>query len=164
MRIYLTALILLLSIALAAAQAKRDSTQQTGAPSSQSQSQTDQPKGEVDLAMQELKNRAAGVLTMCLEKCKDSKDTIRNNVARHAIEMPQPVYPGIASTAHASGDVVVLILSHKESDVMAAQVVSDHPLLRAPDVKKAKATRFATRLLERKPENWLGHVTYRFEY
>jgi outer membrane biosynthesis protein TonB len=163
MRFYLTTLILLLSIAQAAAQEKRDSTQQTGAPSSQSQ--TVRPNGEVKLAMQELKKRAAGVLTMCLEKCKDPKDTIRSGLVNgRAIEMPRAVYPGIAPTAHASGEVVVLILSHKESNVMAAPVVSGHPLLRAPDVKKAKATRFATRLLERKPENWLGHVTYRFEY
>ena len=163
MRIYLTTLILLLSAALAAAQEKKDSTQQTGAPSSQSQ--TDQPKGEVSLAMQELKKRAEGTLTMYLEKCKDSQDTITSGlVNKRAIEMPQPVYPAIASTAHASRDVVVLIIMHEESNVMAGQVVSDHPLLRAPDVKAAKAARFTARLLERKPANVLGRVTYRFDY
>jgi hypothetical protein len=114
--------------------------------------------------MQELKRRAAGVLTICLEKCKDSKDTSRSVINGRAIEMPQPVYPGIVSTAHASGDVVVLIISHQESNLMAAQVVSDHPLLRAPDLKKAKATRFTATPPEGKPASWLGHVTYRFEY
>ena len=79
-----------------------------------------------------------------------------------AIELVQPVYPAIARSAHASGEVIVLVLINKEGKVIAAQVVDGHPLLQAASVKAARESRFASPLVDGKPVNVRGQIVYNF--
>jgi hypothetical protein len=54
----------------------------------------DRPKGEVDLAVEELKKRGEGVVTMVGSESTNSKDKIKDGVINgRAIELVQPPYP-----------------------------------------------------------------------
>ena len=122
-----------------------------------------QPKSEVGLALEELKKRGEGIVTMCGDKCKDSKDaSIGGVINGRAMELVQPAYPAIARQAHASGEVVVLVIIDKEGKVMAAQIVDGHPLLRVAALKAARASRFTPTSLNEKPVNVLGKIIYNF--
>ena len=100
---------------------------------------------------------------MCGDKCKDSKDaSIGGVINGRAMELVQPAYPAIARQAHASGEVVVLVIIDKEGKVMAAQIVDGHPLLRVAALKAARASRFTPTSLNEKPVNVLGKIIYNF--
>ena len=130
---------------------------------SPSQTDSEQPKGEVDLALEELKKHGEGVVTMVGEESTNSKDSIKGGVINgRAIELVQPTYPAIARAAHASGEVVVLVIIDTTGKVMAAQIVDGHPLLRPVALKAAKASRFTPTRLEDKPVNVLGKIVYNF--
>lgn len=133
-------------------------------PSPSTQTENDHPKGEVDLALEELKKHGEGVVvTMVGEESTNSKDSIKGGVINgRAIELVQPTYPAIAGAAHASGEVVVLVIIDTTGKVMAAQIVDGHPLLRAAALKAAKASRFTPTRLEDKPVNVLGKIVYNF--
>ena len=123
----------------------------------------EQPKGEVDLAVEEFKKRGESVLTVCPSKCKESKDAIEGGVLNgRAKKLAVPPYPAIARSAHASGEVQVLVLIDKEGTVKAAQIVSGNPLLGAVSLKAARDSRFSPPLLEGKPQNIVGIILYRF--
>jgi TonB family protein len=127
------------------------------------QTKKDQHKGEVDLALDELKKRNEGVLTVVGTQSPDSKDKIMSGVLNgRAIELVQPSYPATARAAHASGEVAVLVLIDKDGKVMAAQIVDGHPLLQGASIKAAKASRFTPTRLEGKPVNVLGQIIYNF--
>jgi len=127
------------------------------------ETEKDQPKGEVDLALEELKKRDEGVLTVVGTQSPDSKDKITSGVLNgRAIELVQPAYPAIARAAHASGEVAVLVLIDKDGKVMAAQIIDGHPLLQAASLKAARASRFTPTRLEGKPVNVLGKIIYNF--
>jgi TonB family protein len=135
---------------------------QNSAPSSAA-TEKEQPKSEIDLALEELKKRGEGVLTLCGDKCKDSKNVTTGGVMNgHAIELVQPAYPAIARQAHASGQVIVLVIIDRGGKVMAAQIVNGHPLLRVAALSAAKASRFTPTLAEEKPVNVLGKIIYNF--
>lgn len=123
----------------------------------------EEPKGEVDLALDELKKQGEGVLTMVGTKSANPKDAITRGVINgRAIELVPPAYPAIARAARASGQVVVKLLIDKEGKVMAAQMVDGHPLLRTAAINAAKASRFTPTQLEGKPVNVLGQIVYNF--
>ncbi|HMG74374.1 MAG TPA: TonB family protein [Pyrinomonadaceae bacterium] len=127
------------------------------------QADKDQPKGEVDLALDELKKRHEGILTMVDEQSAESDKKITKGVINgRAIELVQPTYPAIARAAHASGPVSVLVIIDKDGKVMAAQIIDGHPLLRAAALKAARASRFSPTQLEGKPVNVLGQIIYNF--
>jgi periplasmic protein TonB len=73
-----------------------------------------------------------------------------------------PEYPPIARSAHASGQVRVLVIIDKEGKIKAAQVVDGHPLLAAAAIKAARASRFSPTMLEGNPVNVLGEIIYNF--
>ena len=128
-----------------------------------SESARDDSKGEVDLALEELKKKGEGVITVQSEKSDNARDKITGGVINgRAIELVQPAYPAIARAAHASGEVIVRVLIDKEGKVMAAQIVDGHPLLQAASIRAAKATRFTPTLLEGKPVYVLGRIVYNF--
>jgi hypothetical protein len=57
----------------------------------------------------------------------------------------------LPESAHVAGEVVLQVVIDEEGDVMAAQVLSGHSLLRAPCVKAARETRFESTLWK---TNW----------
>jgi TonB family protein len=76
--------------------------------------------------------------------------------------LPQPDYPPIARTVHASGEVTVKVVVDEQGKVVAAQAVSGHPLLQAAAIKAAREAQFAPTLLEGKPVKVVGTISYNF--
>src|SRR5512132_2350924 len=68
-----------------------------------------------------------------------------------AISKPQPAYPPIARAAHASGTVSVQVLVDERGNVVSAQAVSGHPLLRASAEAAARQAKFSPTLLSGQP-------------
>jgi TonB family protein len=54
-----------------------------------------------------------------------------------------PVYPAIAQSAHATGDVVVAADINKSGDVISTRVLSGHNLLRKVSVEAARRWKFS---------------------
>ena len=138
----------------------QDSTQtpKTSSPTAQSE----RPKTEVDHQIEEAKKDGDLVLTRCLENCGE-KETIEGDVEPgHALELPKPAYPPIASRAHASGQVLVQVLIDKEGKVIAAAAVSGHPLLYGVSVAAAKQARFSPTKFKGEPVKVTGVIAYNF--
>lgn len=149
-------------ISEALAQDAKDSPVKTA--TSPAGSARDEPKGEVDAAVEELKKRGEGLITMVGEKeAANANDKIKGGVINgRAIQLVPPAYPAIARASRASGQVVVLVLIDKEGRVTAAQVVDGHPLLRAAAINAARASRFTPTQLDGKPVNVMGQIVYNF--
>jgi TonB family protein len=123
----------------------------------------DEHKGEVDLLLKDLKEHNQTVHEGCLENCQEASSTKGPKApAVEIINKAQPVYPPIARAAHASGQVIVMVVFDEEGKVIAAQVVSGHPLLQAASVKAAKETTFEPYLVNGKPVKVTGTIVYNF--
>ncbi|HYX30282.1 MAG TPA: TonB family protein [Pyrinomonadaceae bacterium] len=121
-----------------------------------------EPKGEVDQAIEELRKHGESVFKAC-GKCDDPKEQNPGGVINgRAVKLVTPEFPPAAVSAHAYGDVTVLVLMNKEGKIQAAQVESGHPLLRAAALKAAKASRFSPPLVDGKPQNIVGRIVYSF--
>ena len=79
-----------------------------------------------------------------------------------AISKPQPAYPPIARAAHASGQVTVQVLVDERGNVVSAQAVSGHPLLRASAEAAARQAKFSPTMLSGQPVKVSGVITYNF--
>lgn len=79
-----------------------------------------------------------------------------------AISLPKPAYPPIAKSAHASGTVVVQVTIDENGNVISANAVSGHPLLRAASVAAARGARFSPTKLSGQPVKVTGVITYNF--
>jgi len=101
-------------------------------------------KSAVDQMIEDAKKHGEVVLTRCLEDCENSEDHITDGVENsRALELPTPVYPALAVVAHASGEVQVQVLIDTDGTVIAATVVSGHPLLQAAAATAARGARFS---------------------
>ncbi|MBC8031298.1 MAG: energy transducer TonB [Pyrinomonadaceae bacterium] len=79
-----------------------------------------------------------------------------------AINLPVPVYPEIARQANASGTVTVQITIDEEGNVISANAVSGHPLLRAAAVTAARAAKFSPTKLSGQAVKVTGVLAYTF--
>lgn len=79
-----------------------------------------------------------------------------------AVSLPRPVYPAIARSARAAGTVVVQVIIDEEGNVISANAVSGHPLLRSAAVDAARHARFTPTRLEGQPVKVSGTVSYKF--
>jgi len=79
-----------------------------------------------------------------------------------AISLPQPAYPAIAKSAHASGTVVVQVTIDEQGGVISAQPVSGHPLLHGAAVAAARSARFTPTKLSGRPVKVTGVIKYEF--
>jgi TonB family protein len=123
-----------------------------------------QTLGEVDRMLRDLKTQHKGVVTM-VGSAADPSDPnlIRGGVINgKAVHLVTPVYPAIAHASHAAGEVQVQVLIGTEGNVIAAQVISGHPLLRAAAIKAARESKFTPTLLEGKPVIVNGIIIYNF--
>ncbi|MFL6209824.1 MAG: TonB family protein [Pyrinomonadaceae bacterium] len=128
-------------------------------------------EGEVDRLLRELKEKGEGVLGRCLEgsQCQPiNGQVLDGQVAKGTVtdgqisNKPQPAYPPIAKAARAMSAVAVQVIVNKEGKVIAAQVLSGHPLLQAAALKAARAVLCSPTLLDGKPVNVSGVITYNF--
>lgn len=79
-----------------------------------------------------------------------------------AISLPVPVYPAIAKQAQASGSVTVQITIDEEGNVISANAVAGHPLLRAAAVTAAREAKFAPTKLNGEAVKVSGVLVYNF--
>ena len=127
-------------------------------------------EGEVDRLLKALREKNEIVIGGCAAEGKGEPLPVVGISSIHgqaAVEKwinskPQPVYPPIAKAARAQGVVKVQVIVDEEGKVIAAQVVSGHPLLQAAAVKAAREATFAPILLEGKPVKIAGVLTYNF--
>lgn len=80
-----------------------------------------------------------------------------------AVSLPKPAYPAAARAVNAKGSVNVAIVISKEGDVISANAVSGHPLLRAAAVSAAQRARFRPTLLSGQPVEVSGVIVYNFQ-
>jgi TonB family protein len=116
---------------------------------------------EVDRLLEELKIKNENVAKSCLENC-DSKQIADKVTGGGIVDKILPEYPPIARAAHASGNVVVLIMIDEDGKVIAAQSVSGHPLLQAAAVRAARDSTFMPYLVDGAPTKVIGTLTYSF--
>jgi TonB family protein len=79
-----------------------------------------------------------------------------------AISLPTPEYPAIARQAQATGAVQVQVTVDEEGNVVAANAVSGHPLLRAAAVAAARLAKFSPTKLNGDAVKVSGVLTYFF--
>jgi TonB family protein len=79
-----------------------------------------------------------------------------------AVSKPEPTYPAVARAAHATGVVNVQVTVDETGNVVSAEAVSGHPLLRAAAVAAARAAKFSPTRLSGKPVKVSGILTYNF--
>ncbi|HEY8205180.1 MAG TPA: TonB family protein, partial [Pyrinomonadaceae bacterium] len=79
-----------------------------------------------------------------------------------AIRLVQPAYPAIARAAHASGQVTVQVLVDESGNVISANPVSGHPLLKASAAAAARASKFSPTVLSGQPVKVSGVIIYNF--
>ena len=79
-----------------------------------------------------------------------------------AIDLPKPAYPAAARAVRAQGAVNVQVTVDENGNVIEANAVSGHPLLRASAVSSARNAKFAPTLLSGKPVKVTGNIVYNF--
>lgn len=73
-----------------------------------------------------------------------------------------PSFPAAAKAVKASGTVNVQVTIDEEGNVIAAEAVSGHPLLRAASVKAARESKFNPTILNGQPVKVNGVIVYNF--
>lgn len=122
----------------------------------------EQPKNEVELALDEAKKRGELILAACFEgDCGEgrSEDQVLKG---KATALPHPAYPRIAQAASVSGTVKVHVIIDTEGNVIAAAAIDGHPLLRTASVAAARQARFTPTLYEGAPVKVTGVIEYNF--
>ena len=79
-----------------------------------------------------------------------------------ALSLPEAVYPEMARSVRAQGDVDVRITIDEGGNVVSATAVSGHPLLRAAAVSAAREAKFNPTRLSGEPVKVSGVLTYNF--
>jgi TonB family protein len=79
-----------------------------------------------------------------------------------AIRRAVPSYPEQAKEARVSGAVVVEITIDEEGNVINAQALSGHPMLRDAAIEAARQWKFAPTTLQEQPVKVIGTLTFNF--
>ncbi|MEO6590204.1 MAG: TonB family protein, partial [Pyrinomonadaceae bacterium] len=79
-----------------------------------------------------------------------------------AVDLPKPAYPAAARAVRASGAVNVEVTVDQSGNVISANAVSGHPLLRASAVSAARSAKFKPTLLSGTPVKVSGVIVYNF--
>lgn len=82
-----------------------------------------------------------------------------NGIATH---LPKPPFPQHHAIPPGSNEVRVQITISEQGDVIAANAISGHPLLRANAVNAARQAKFKPTLLSNRPVKATGMIVYRF--
>ena len=79
-----------------------------------------------------------------------------------SVNLVKPPYPAAARAVRATGAVNVQVTIDEQGNVISAQAVSGHPLLRAASVQAARASTFSPTLLQGQPVKVIGIIVYNF--
>lgn len=96
------------------------------------------------------------------EKSADIKAISGGVLNGKAISRPQPAYPSAARAVRASGAVNVQVTIDENGQVVEAEAVSGHPLLRSAAVDAARNAKFNPTLLSGKVVKVKGILVYNF--
>jgi len=145
----------------AVAQENNDSSQK---PASSSSTETERPKSEVELMLEDAKKRGEPIMGTCLERCGETSGAKAKEGMEtgRALQLPRPAYSLLARQAHVSGQVQVQVIIDIDGKVIAASAVSGHPLLQPACVAAARETLFTTSKFEGKPVKVVGVISYNF--
>ena len=124
--------------------------------------ESEKPKNEVELTLEDLKKRGDIVLAACIENCGSGEAITGDVIKGKALHLAKPDYPRLARMAHAQGEVKVQIIIDEDGAVISAAAVSGHPLLYAVSVAAARETKFTPTLLNGQPFKVVGVLTYNF--
>ncbi len=80
-----------------------------------------------------------------------------------AIELPAPDYPAAAIAVNASGAVRVAVVIGTDGNVISANAVSGHPLLRSAAAEAAMRARFRPTFIDGVPVEVSGVIVYNFQ-
>jgi periplasmic protein TonB len=85
------------------------------------------------------------------------KTTVSKGVINgSALNLPKPTYPAAARAIHASGDVNVQVTIDESGNVISANAVSGHPLLKQVSEAAARSAKFKPTLLSDQPVKVTG--------
>lgn len=94
---------------------------------------------------------------------KKPKTTVSKGVINGtALTLPKPIYPAPAKAIHASGDVSVQVTIDEQGNVISANAVSGHPLLRQVSEAAARGAKFKPTYLSDVPVKVTGVIVYKF--
>jgi TonB family protein len=79
-----------------------------------------------------------------------------------AVKLAKPAYPAAARAVEAEGSVNVQVTINEIGDVVSAEAISGHPLLRAAAVNAARESKFAPTQLSGQPVTVTGIIVYNF--
>jgi TonB family protein len=106
------------------------------------------------------------------EEKREPEEMTGRAFIRHSIEggvlngkassLPVPAYPAIARAAHATGDVTIRVLIDEGGNVIEANAISGHPLLRASALEAARAAKFSPTRLSGEPVAVTGLLVFNF--
>ncbi len=108
--------------------------------------------------------RVKGIIVYNFVAGNDTDDkTISGGVLNgKAASLPLPEYPAAAKAVAASGTVNVQVTIDEEGNIVSAQAISGHPLLRQAAVKAAREAKFAPTFLNEQPVKITGVLVYNF--
>lgn len=93
-----------------------------------------------------------------LDKTGQSESTVNGK----ASNLGKPIYPAAARAIRATGAVNVQVTIDEDGEVVAANAVSGHPLLRQAAEKAAIESKFAPTMLRGQPVRITGIIVYNF--
>jgi TonB family protein len=85
-----------------------------------------------------------------------------NVINGKATSLPKPIYPAPAVAANAHGEVSVRVLLDEDGNVISAQVISGHPMLRQSALQAARNAKFSPTVLNGQKVKVDGTIVYRF--
>ena len=155
-----TLIVVLLMAPQAVAQVRKIPAQQPTTPAT---TETEKPKNEVELMLEDAKKRGEPILGTCItEDCGDSEKIADGLEKGRALQLAKPSYPALARRAHVEGEVKVQVIIGEDGTVIAAAAIDGHPLLYGVSVAAARETTFSATRLNGKPVKVVGVLTYNF--
>ncbi len=100
---------------------------------------------------------------MRITSSSDPRKISRGVINGNAINLTTPAYPAAASSIRANGSVNVQVTIDEKGNVISAQAVSGHPLLRAASEAAARNSKFQPTLMSGKPIQTTGIIVYNFQ-
>jgi len=116
--------------------------------------------GEVDKLIEE--NKGGVVIVVGDRKNVQGESKSENTIEGSVIKRPPVEYPANAKILRAQGAVAVKVMVNEQGKVIAAQVESGHPLLRAAALKVARGTEFSPMVHKGKATKVVGIMLVNF--
>ena len=157
---------LLISLFLATAltaQAQEDKKPEQKPATETTTTDTKKPKNSVEKMIAAAREHGEEVVLGCAHGCEENGEYDGPGILNgKAVSLPKPEYPAIARAAHAQGAVEVQVLIDFDGKVVAAAVISGHPLLQSASLQAARNSLFKPTKLGGQPVKVTGIIRYTF--